>query len=80
MTLFIAAGCSSFDRDWKQAAGQEFEGMEGRWIGRWHSDHNQHNGVLRCLVTKKEDSTYFTRFHAKYKCAKFKFGSWGVLK
>ena len=71
MTLFIAAGCSSFDRDWKQAAGQEFEGMEGRWTGRWHSDYNQHNGVLRCLVTKKEDSTYFTRFHAKYK--------WGLL-
>ena len=60
MTLFIAAGCSSFDRDWKQAASQEFEGMEGRWIGRWHSDYNQHNGVLRCLLMKapiSHDST-----------------------
>ena len=67
MTLFVAVGCSSFDRDWKQAAGQEFDGMEGRWIGRWHSDHNQHNGVLRCLVKKMEGTTYHTRFHAKYK-------------
>ena len=71
LTLFVAVGCSSFDRDWKQAAGQEFQGMEGRWIGRWHSDHNQHNGVLRCLVTKTEGDTYHTRFHAKYK--------WGIL-
>ena len=71
MTLFVAAGCSSFDRDWKQAASQEFNGMEGRWIGRWHSDYNQHNGVLRCLLIKQEDSTYYTRFHAKYK--------WGIL-
>ena len=43
-----------FDRDWKQAASQEFDGMEGRWIGRWHSDYNQHNGVLRCLLMKRK--------------------------
>jgi len=70
-TLLLAGGCSSFNRDWKEAADQSFDGMEGRWIGRWHSDYNQHNGVLRCLITKREGNTYHTRFHAKYK--------WGIL-
>ncbi len=63
----ITVGCSSFNRDWKKAAGQPIQGIEGRWIGRWHSDHNQHNGVLRCLISKKEGDLYETRFHAKYK-------------
>ena len=63
----IAVGCSSFNRDWQKAAGKPIQGIEGRWIGRWHSDHNQHNGVLRCLISKKEGDLYETRFHAKYK-------------
>jgi hypothetical protein len=63
----ITVGCSSFNRDWKKAAGQAIQGIEGRWIGRWHSDHNQHNGVLRCLISKKEGDLYEARFHAKYK-------------
>ena len=65
--LLLAGGCSSFNRDWNKAADQSFEGMEGRWVGRWHSNYNQHNGVLRCLITKREGNTYHTRFHAKYK-------------
>jgi hypothetical protein len=65
--ILLFGGCSSFNRDWNKAADQSFEGMEGRWIGRWHSDYNQHNGVLRCLITKRKGETYHTRFHAKYK-------------
>ena len=65
--MLLFGGCSSFNRDWRKAAGQSFEGMEGRWIGRWQSDYNQHNGVLRCLITKREGEIYHTRFHAKYK-------------
>ncbi|HIL24361.1 MAG TPA: hypothetical protein EYG19_03040 [Verrucomicrobia bacterium] len=61
----VSVGCSTFDRDWKAATNTT--GIEGRWIGRWHSDHNQHNDVLRCLVTRKEGNVYSTRFHAKYK-------------
>ena len=67
----IAVGCSSFDRDWGKAAGQSNQGIEGRWVGRWHSDHNQHNGVLRCLINKKSEDVYETRFHAKYKLSIF---------
>jgi|TARA_B100001971_G_C18251638_1_gene578698 hypothetical protein len=65
--VFFAGGCSSFNRDWKKAADQSAQGVEGRWIGRWHSDHNQHNGALRCLINRNEGDSYETRFHAKYK-------------
>ena len=66
-TILFAVGCSSFNRDWKKAADHPVHGIEGRWIGRWLSDHNQHNGALRCLINKKEGDLYETRFHAKYK-------------
>lgn len=63
----FAIGCSSFERDWKMAKNQSVDGIEGRWVGRWHSDYNQHNGVLRCLISKKSGNLHETRFHAKYK-------------
>jgi hypothetical protein len=66
-TLLLLGGCSSFNREWKEAAQKPAQGVEGRWIGRWHSDYNQHEGPLRCLITKKGENTYSTRFHAKYK-------------
>ena len=63
--VLLGLGCSTFDRDWN--ATTNTTGIEGRWVGRWHSDHNQHNDVLRCLITPKEGNIYSTRFHAKYK-------------
>ena len=65
----FGVGCSSFDRAWEKAADVNFKGVEGRWVGGWHSDYNQHNGPLRCLITIKdgENDVYHTRFHAKYK-------------
>ena len=65
--VLLMGGCSSFNRDWRQAAQVPAQGVEGRWIGGWHSDYNQHEGPLRCLITKKDGNTYHTRFHAKYK-------------
>ncbi len=61
----LSMGCSTFDRDWNNATATT--GIEGQWVGRWHSDFNQHNDVLRCLITRKEGDVYATRFHAKYK-------------
>ncbi len=68
-TAVFAVGCSSFDRAWEKALEVDFKGVEGRWIGSWYSDYNQHNGPLRCLITKRDDGddVYHTRFHAKYK-------------
>ena len=74
LVLFIASlglGCSAFDRDWKRAANQPQVGIDGRWIGQWKSRQNQHQGMLRCLIEKKEGNLHETRFHAKYK--------WGIL-
>ena len=67
LAVLIMGGCSSFNQDWEQAAQVPVQGVEGRWIGGWHSDYNQHEGPLRCLITKKDGNIYHTRFHAKYK-------------
>ena len=65
----FTVGCSSFDRAWEKAADVDFKGVEGRWIGSWYSDYNQHKGLLRCLITKRGgvNDAYHTHFHAKYK-------------
>ena len=63
------AGCSSFNRDWKAAAGPAPvppDGIEGRWEGRWRSEETRHNDILRCLVSRGTNGVYMARFHAKY--------------
>ena len=64
--LLAVSGCSSFQREWKQAAAGPPAGLEGRWSGVWRSDANGHTGQLRCLVTRAEDGAYRARFHARY--------------
>ena len=66
LILLFVAGCSTFERDWQAASHDKSTGIEGRWIGRWNSDANGHNDILRCLITSKGESIYETRFHAKY--------------
>jgi hypothetical protein len=75
-TATILTGCSSFNRGWKRAAAAEAvpqDGILGRWEGSWRSEVNGHNGRLRCLVTRVNDTTYDARYHAKYKKI-FSFG------
>ena len=64
--MLASVGCSTFNRDWKAAAGQPAEGVAGRWEGKWHSDHNGHSGGLRALVRKLDNGQYEARFHATY--------------
>lgn len=67
LTLLLCGGCS-FSRAWNQA-GQTppaLNSIEGRWEGRWLSDHNGHTGRLRCVLSHKEDSTYSAYFRATY--------------
>lgn len=66
LLLCLATACSTFERDWRAATESNATGIEGRWVGRWNSNTNGHNDILRCLVTKKTDTVYETRFHAKY--------------
>ena len=69
----MAAGCSSFERDWTAAAEGRIEPattnglLAGRWKGDWLSDVNGHTGALRCLVrAADEPGVYEARFHATY--------------
>ena len=66
--LLVLSGCSTFNRDWKAAAVKPMlaNSVEGRWEGKWHSDHNGHTGGLRALVTKLDSGQYEARFHATY--------------
>lgn len=66
--LLVLSGCSTFNRDWKAAAANPnpVNSIEGRWEGKWLSDHNGHSGKLRALIHKLDNGQYETRFHAKY--------------
>ena len=69
LILWICTGCSTFHRDWKQAAGLPGTpgDLLGRWEGTWVSEDNGHQGRLRCLVTKTGADRYQARFHANYR-------------
>lgn len=66
--LLFTTGCSSFNRDYKQALlkGEPKASIEGPWIGSWLSDKNGHNGELRGIITKLDDDRYETRFKATF--------------
>ena len=64
----LLAGCSTFQRDWKTSAQTPaFQSLEGRWEGTWHSEVNDHQNLLRCLITRQTNGLYSARFHAKYR-------------
>jgi hypothetical protein len=65
----LAAGCSTFNRDWKRAAAEPISApdIQGRWEGTWRSDVNGHNGQLRCLISAQGEGKYQARFYATYR-------------
>lgn len=73
--VLLVSGCSTFNRDWKAAAvaPAPANSIEGRWEGKWLSDHNGHSGGLRALIKKLDNGQYETRFHATYGVI-FRFG------
>lgn len=70
LALLLLCGCSRFNRAWNQAGRNPTppDSIEGRWEGRWLSDHNGHTGKLRCVLTRTSDSTntYTAHFRATY--------------
>ena len=66
LVAFALAACSTFEPQWQAALKQPATGVTGAWIGRWQSEHNGHNDVLRCVVSSKTNGQYETHFHAKY--------------
>jgi hypothetical protein len=76
VTLLLCGGCS-FNRAWNKAGQTPGppDSIEGRWDGRWLSDVNGHTGRLRCLLTRKNDTTYTARFRATYwKIFRYSYG------
>jgi len=65
--VLLVNGCSSFDRNWKAAAGPPAaNSLEGRWEGKWLSAVNHHTGTLRCLLTRESETTCRAQFKATY--------------
>lgn len=62
----LVGGCSSFNREWKQAAVGQPKGIDGSWEGSWLSAKNGHHGQLRCVMFKFDDRNYNARFKATY--------------
>jgi hypothetical protein len=72
LLLVPAAGCSSFNRDWR-AAGAAIapgSGMAGRWSGTWQSAVNGHQGQLRAILTPIDEDSFHARFRARF---------WGIM-
>lgn len=69
-SLGLLSACSSFDRQWKEAA----SGKEGltRWDGVWKSGKNvyvngaYHHGRLRCVLAAQPDKKLKAYFHANW--------------
>ena len=66
IAIIVLTGCSSFEREWKQAASAGDSGLAGRWQGTWVSEVNGHHGKLRCIVARESEKVYQARFHATY--------------
>ena len=63
------SGCSTiYQQKWKRAQrdAASTEGVTGAWEGRWRSDVNQHEGKLRCIVTKTAETDYDFHFWATW--------------
>ncbi|HEX5222727.1 MAG TPA: hypothetical protein VFZ59_24440 [Verrucomicrobiae bacterium] len=69
--VLLLCGCCSFNRAWNKAGRTPppADSIEGRWEGRWLSDHNGHTGKLRCVLTRVNGNhthTYTAYFRATY--------------
>jgi hypothetical protein len=69
LSVFWFTGCSSFERDWQNAAliPRLQDDLAGRWEGTWRSEASGHNDQLRAVIATGSNGVYSTRFHARYK-------------
>jgi hypothetical protein len=70
--VLLLCGCSSFGRDWdatlpKPNSDPPASGLPtGCWEGSWHSDASGHEGSLRCIITRRDNSEFDARYYASY--------------
>jgi hypothetical protein len=70
LLVIAAAGCSSFERDWRalETAPEPPAPLAGRWQGSWRSEVTGHTGGLRAIVTRTAGETYEARYRATWGC------------
>jgi hypothetical protein len=77
----IFSGCASpeFASGWREARKAPTPpGIEGAWEGTWLSEHNGHEGQLRCLVSKSTEEPHAYDFHYWASWANFVSGNFAV--
>jgi len=69
LLLPLLAGCSSFNREWHEAAKQPAPAHDitGCWEGTWQNSNNTHQDRMWAILTRASDTEYRAHFHAKYK-------------
>jgi len=69
LVLPLLAGCSSFHREWREAAKQPAPAHDitGRWEGTWQNSNDTHQDRMWAILTRASDTEYRAHFHAKYK-------------
>ena len=75
LALIHAAGCSTFNHDWKLLASEPLTpepddphaGLLGRWQGEWRSDSNGHHGGLRCIIERDATDEHTGDLHARFR-------------
>ena len=68
VTAVLVTGCTSFEKDWRQARQQPTPDADigGAWTGTWQNTNNAHGGALRAVVTPSGADSYAARFHATW--------------
>ncbi len=64
--ILSTCGCSSFNREWEEFPAMGKDSPAGRWVGRWNSQVNGHEGDLRCMISPAEKDMYEAKFEASY--------------
>lgn len=69
LAFLLLPGCSSYNREWRQAVQQPAPAtsLAGAWEGHWISDVNGHNDRLRCVINENQAGEYSAHFRANYK-------------
>lgn len=65
--LLLLTACSPFNRTWNNhQQPPNAHPLVGRWQGTWQSNHNQHTGDLRAIITETGDDQFSAWYHATY--------------
>ena len=67
--MFLAIGCSSYDRRWREAQGAVApnDPFSGSYVGRWKSTrYPSATGKLWCILSRQSRDVYLAEFRATW--------------